>query len=208
MEWIVYGIASAFTFSLVSVMDKLIISSYVPGGRVLVAIVGITQILTALAIVPLAINSQYSSTTVTIALLSGVFSGIYLIILFIIMESQDISRVIPVASTYPLFVAIMASMFLGEQISAAAWFCVLVTVSGAALVSLSPSQQDSDSSDGRWISMFFLFMASLSFALSQFLAKTIADDMSIWAQYMLRAFAGGVVMLPLALSSSVRKDLL
>ena len=81
MEWIVYGIASAFTFSLVSVMDKLIISSYVPGGRVLVAIVGITQILTALAIVPLAINSQYSSTTVTIALLSGVFSGIYLIIL-------------------------------------------------------------------------------------------------------------------------------
>lgn len=207
MEWIVFGIASAFTFALVSVLDKLIISNYVPGGRVLVATVGITQILMALAVVPLAINSQYSSATVTIALLSGVLSGLYLIILFIIMESQDISRVIPVVSTYPLFVAILASIFLGEQISGAAWFCVLITVSGAALVSLSPSQQDSDSSDGRWVAMSFLLLASLCFALSQFLAKTIADDMTLWAQYMLRALAGGLVMLPLALSRSVRRDL-
>ena len=208
MEWMIFGIASAFTFALVSVFDKLIISNYVPGGRVLVATVGITQILLGLATVPLAIGSQYSLVSVIVVLLSGLFSGTYLIAMFIIMEYHDVARVVPVVSTYPVFVAILASMFLGEHISGGAWICILITVSGAALVSLSPSQQDSGSSDGRWIAMAFLFLASLSFGLSQFLAKVVADEMSLWGQYTLRAFGGGIVMLSLALSSSVRQGLL
>ena len=149
MEWMIFGIASAFTFALVSVLDKLIISNYVPGGRVFVATVGITQILLGLATIPLALDSSYSLMTVSVALVSGLFSGTYLITMFIIMESQDVSRVVPVVSTYPVFVAILASVFLGEHISIIAWICVLITVAGAALVSLSPSQQDSSSSDGR-----------------------------------------------------------
>ena len=208
MEWMIFGIASALTFALVSVFDKLIISNYVPGGRVFVAIVGVTQILLGLAAIPLAISSQYSLMTVTIALLSGLFSGTYLVTMFIIMESQDVSRVVPVVSTYPVFVAILASMFLSEHISGGAWICIFITVAGAALVSLSPSQQDSASSDGRWIAMAFLFLASLSFGLSQFLSKTIADDMSLWAQYMLRALGGGVTCFALVISGSVRQGLL
>ena len=99
MEWMIFGIASAFTFALVSVLDKLIISNYVPGGRVFVATVGITQILLGLATIPLALGSSYSLMTVSVALVSGLFSGTYLITMFIIMESQDVSRVVPVVST-------------------------------------------------------------------------------------------------------------
>ena len=208
MEWMIFGIASAFTFALVSVLDKIIISNYVPGGRVFVATVGVTQILLGLATIPLAISSTYSPMTVTIALLSGLFSGTYLITMFIIMESQDVSRVVPVVSTYPVFVAILASIFLGEHISGGAWICVLITVAGAALVSLSPSQQDSASADGRWVAMSFLFLASLSFGLSQFLSKTIADEMSLWGQYTLRALGGGLACFALVISGSVRQGLL
>ena len=113
MEWMIFAGASAFTFALVSVLDKILISEHVNSGKVFVSIVGATQILLGLSAVPLAINSDYSFTTVSVALLSGVFSGTYLVSMFLVMEYQDVSKVVPVVSTYPIFDELLALMFLG-----------------------------------------------------------------------------------------------
>ena len=116
------------------------------------------------------------------------------------MESQDVSRVVPVVSTYPVFVALLAFLFLGESVTFLSWVCVLVTVAGAALVSLAPSGSESFETGVSLTAMTFLLLASLSFGLSQFLSKTIAEEMTMGAQFMLRAIGGGMVCCSLALS--------
>ena len=102
MEWMVFAAASAFTFALVSVLDKILISDHVGSGKIFVAGVGGAQVLLGIATLPLATFSGFDASVITVALLSGVFSGTYLIGMFIIMESQDVSRVVPVVSTYPI----------------------------------------------------------------------------------------------------------
>ena len=207
MEWMVFAVASSFTFALVSVLDKLLISDYVANSKVFVATVGIAQILLGLFALPFALDSPYPITAVLIALLSGVFSGAYLVAMFIIMESQDVSRVVPVVSTYPVFVALLAYLFLGESVTPFAWICVIVTVAGAALVSLAPSSRGSQGGRESMVAMAVLFIASMSFGLSQFLSKTIADDMTLWGQFMLRGMGGGIVCGCVILSTSVRDGL-
>ena len=206
MEWMVFAAASAFTFALVSVLDKTLISDHIGSGKIFVAAVGVAQILLGLATLPLVTYSGFDTSTIIVALLSGVFSGAYLIGMFIIMESQDVSRVVPVVSTYPIFVALLAFLFLGEQVSLFAWIFVIVTVAGAAMVSLAPKSVNS--TEGVSISaLLFLLLASMSFGLSQFLSKTIAEEMTMWTQFSLRALGGGVTCISLFILPDVRRGL-
>ena len=206
MEWMVFAAASAFTFALVSVLDKILISDHVGSGKIFVAAVGGAQVLLGIATLPLATFSGFDASVITVALLSGVFSGTYLIGMFIIMESQDVSRVVPVVSTYPIFVAFLAFLFLDEHVSIFAWACVIVTVVGAAMVSLAPKSINSTEGVGI-LALLFLLLASMSFGLSQFLSKTIAEEMTMWTQFSLRAFGGGITCGLLIFLPGVRQGL-
>ena len=207
MEWMIFAAASAFIFALVSVLDKILISEHVASGKVFVAIVGVTQILLGLSVLPFALDSAYSFTTVSVALLSGIFSGTYLVAMFLVLESQDVSKVVPVVSTYPIFVALLAYIFLGESITSLSLICVLITVSGAVLVSIGPKNVNSGISKKDVMAMLVLFAASMSFGLSQFLSKTISEDMALEAQFMLRGVGGGLVCGTLIISPIAQKGI-
>ena len=45
MEWMVFAAASAFTFALVSVLDKTLISDHIGSGKIFVADVCVAHIL-------------------------------------------------------------------------------------------------------------------------------------------------------------------
>ena len=104
MEWMWFSLASAFTFALVSVLDKLLISKHVDNAKVFIVTVGVAQFCLGLVAVPVSAFSGITLATMTVVIFSGISSGMYLVIMFQIMESQDVSRVVPVVSTYPVFV--------------------------------------------------------------------------------------------------------
>ena len=202
MEWMWFSLASAFTFALVSVLDKLLISKHVDNAKVFIVTVGAAQICLGFIAIPMSVFAGMNLDTLIIVIFSGISSGMYLVIMFQIMESQDVSRVAPVVSTYPVFVAIMAFFFLGEAVTIYSLICILITVFGATLVSLSPSG-GGNLSRADIKAMLLLFFASTLFGLSQFLAKIIADDVDMWTQYMIRGVSGGLTCFSLILLPGV-----
>ena len=64
--------------------------------------------------------------------------------MFWVMRTQDVSRVVPVTSTHTIFVAILAMVFLQEVIPALAWVGIVITMIGAALMSLGPTMRESE----------------------------------------------------------------
>ena len=208
MEWMIFGAASAFTFALVSVLDKLLISDHVPNSKVFIVYVGFAQILLGISVLPVAINSDFPVNGIVIAILSGILSGMYLVLMFTIMVSQDVSRVVPVVSTYPIFVAILAFFFLNENVTILTMLGILVTVVGAALVSLGPAKNGAESERSDIKALLLLVVASLFFGLSQFVTKIIADDMTIWGQFLLRGVGGGIVCMSLIILPGVYKGVL
>ncbi len=208
MEWMIFGAASAFTFALVSVLDKLLISDHVPNSKVFIVYVGFAQILLGISVLPVAINSDFPVNGIVIATLSGILSGMYLVLMFTIMASQDVSRVVPVVSTYPIFVAILAFFFLNENVTILTMLGILVTVVGAALVSLGPAKNGAESERSDIKALLLLVAASLFFGLSQFVTKIIADDMTIWGQFLLRGIGGGIVCMSLIILPGVYKGVL
>ena len=191
MTWVLLSLGSTIIFAFISALDKILIARFTPNPRTFIVMVGLTQFILAVAILPWVEWSGYTQADVALAVVSGLTSGGYLVLMFWVMGTQDVSRVVPVTSTYPIFVAILAQFLLGEQIGLLAWVGVVVTVAGAALMSLGPTARPGDRGRGQLLPFTLLIFASLGFGLSQIFSKMVADDMGVWTLFFWRAIGNG-----------------
>ena len=208
MTWVLLALGSTITFAFISAMDKILIARFTPNPRTFIVMVGLTQFILAIVIVPWVDWAGYTRQDVVLAVLSGLTSGGYLVLMFWVMGTQDVSRVVPVTSTYPIFVAVLAFVLLGEQIGVLAWIGVFVTVAGAALMSLGPTARASDRGSGQVFAFLLLIFASLGFGLSQVFSKMVADSMDIWTLFFWRALGNGAACVAFTIRPSGMGDLL
>ena len=117
MTWVLLSLGSTITFAFISALDKILIARFTPNARTFIVMVGLTQFILAVAILPWVEWTGYTQADVALAIVSGLTSGGYLVLMFWVMGSQDVSRVIPVTSTYPIFVAVLAfSSYSGSRL--------------------------------------------------------------------------------------------
>ena len=208
MTWVLYALGSAITFSLVSTLDKVLLQRYIPNSRVFIILVGFVQVLLALCVLPLASFTGYGADDAAIAIGSGLVTGAYLILLFWAISLQDVSRVVPVASTYPIFIAVIAQFFLGEELGVLAWTGICVTVAGVGLMSFGPTARASDMGKGQTMVFALLVTASLLFGLTQIMSKVVADDMDVWTLLMWRMLGAAAVCIALLVRTQVVPDIM
>ncbi len=195
-------------FAVVSALDKVLIQRFVPNPRAFIVLVGLIQFALAFLVIPLAKFSGYGIDTTLISCASGFLAGIYLVLMFWVMRMQDVSRVVPVTSTHPIFVAILAQVFLGEVITALAWVGIFVTVGGAALMSFGPTTRRSERDENQLIPFALLMVSSLAFGLSQYLSKVVANDIDIWSLFVWRGLGLGTACVGIMIRTSMFPDLI
>ncbi len=207
MNWVTLSLGSAMAFAVVSALDKALIQRFMPTPRVFIILAGVCQLGLALLALPLAKFGGYGIETTLISYGSGLLAGIYLLLMFWVMSKQDVSRVVPVTSTHTIFVAILAQMFLGESIGALAWVGIVVTMSGAALMSFGPTTYPHRRSESRLLPFLLLTVSSLSFGLSQYLSKVVANDIDIWSLFVWRGFGMASACIGLMIRRETLPDL-
>ena len=207
MSWVFLALGSALAFAVVSALDKILIQRFVPNPRAFIVLVGLIQFGLAVIVLPFATFSGYGIDTALISCASGFLAGIYLVLMFWVMRMQDVSRVVPITSTHPIFVAILAQAFLGEIISVLAWAGILVTVGGAALMSFGPTTRRSERGQNQWIPFALLMVSSLAFGLSQYLTKVVAEDIDVWSMFVWRGVGLGTACVGIMIRKSMFPDL-
>ena len=113
----------------------------------------------------------------------------------------EVSRVIPIAHTYPVFVAIMASIFLGESLSAVQWVAIFITVAGAGLVTTSRGQQASDTN--KTFVYLLVLLGSVLNAIANVTYKYALDGIEFWDLFAMRAVCLGVVLLAVGYQAGI-----
>ena len=69
-------------------------------------------------------------------ILAGLLMGCSVVLLFRGLRLMEASRAIAISQTNPIFVAVLALLFLGERISPVQWASIGLVVAGASLISL------------------------------------------------------------------------
>ena len=198
------ALASAATFGLVSVLERIILVRYVPGSAIFTVVVGILQFppaLIALLFVPL---QSYSTGVWVAAFSSGVIWGISLVLMFWVLSKHEVSRVVPVVATSPVAVAVLAVSFLSENLTVYHWLAIIVTVAGAGLISSRWTGGAQHAVLG--LPLILLLLASLLAGAGQFLTKVAAEEMGLWNLFTVRSIGLGAACILLPLRPSLIQD--
>ena len=204
MSWVVIALVGAAISSVVSIFDKTVIYRYARTPHTLPLLIGIAQ--TSVGIVLLAIVGIPEGAAwepVLWALVSGAVFGISAQFLMHVLYRNEVSRTIPVFQSYPIFTAIYAFFFLGEDLGVVEWLAVAVVVAGAVLISLR-----TDSAYSRILDKAFvlLMIGSAIHGSAHVFGKVAVDELPVLFTHALRSLALGGVFLVFNLRSGPVDD--
>ena len=193
IEWIAPALGSPATFSVVSLLDKAVLSRFGLSSSGLTLFVGANQLLLATVVLLFVPLEDAGWKAVLGGLGSGVFQGIGLALMFFMLKREDVSRVIPIFQTSPIFVVMLALLFLDESLSGLQWLAVGLAIAGAVLAATKRSDVGGALRPSPAFAL--LFLAAAAVGASQLLVKVSTDDVSVWNTVTLRGYGMGAIML-------------
>jgi drug/metabolite transporter (DMT)-like permease len=201
LNWTSTAILSAAIQGAASVIDSHLLSRRMPGLRPFLLVASIVLLISGLlvfSLFPLPEDPKLLPMLVTVA--AGLFRTTGIIITLYNLQREEVSRVIPITYTYPVFVAIFAIPLLGESLHYLQWLAIIIVVAGAVIISAERSHAGSPISLSK--PFLLLFIASLLFALGDIFAKYALTYISFWNVYSLTIFCvAGVFFM-----TSIRPD--
>lgn len=198
MSWVAVVLVGVALAACLSILDKTVIHRYARMPYLQPLVIGITMLLIGLVLLTVVgIPPSATFEPVLWALISGVFFGLGTHILVYTLYTQEVSRVIPVYQTYPIFTALIAFFFLGERLDVVEWVAMLAVVGGAVLLSF---RRDESGCGFLLDKAFIILIIGSAIEGSSFVfGKTAVDELPVLFTHALRLLAIGSVLLTLNL---------
>lgn len=201
MFWIVASLSTAVIFTIANIFDSHMLSKRMPSMASYILPVGVTQFLIGmvlLAFFPFPQNAGF--THLLAAFGSGFAAAFSYVILLNYLQKGEVSRVVPVITSSPIFIALLSMPLLGEILGFWQWFAILVTVTGTVLISLQ--RGGNANKTGLQKSFFILLAAALMSAISSIGYKYALETMSFWNIFSVN----GICVLVVILFFTIRKS--
>ncbi len=201
MTWIHAALLSAAILAVVNVLDSHLVSKRFPGIRSFMLTVGLIHLgygVVLSRLVPLPAGAD--TFHVSLGVLSAFLRTGGIIILLDGLRHREVSTVVPIVYTYPMFVAAIAFFMLGEQLVWQQWMAVVIVASGAVLISLNREPSRIQMARPRFA---LIFLSSLLFATADVTAKVALTQITFWNLFWIGASVMGGVFLSISLRRSV-----
>ncbi|MDP6056682.1 MAG: EamA family transporter [Dehalococcoidia bacterium] len=176
--WILAALANPLIFSIVTLIDKRVLSGFGLGLPSFNLFVGGSQGLFGATVLLLNFPAGVEFEIIARAWSIGVLQAFSLIFMFWMLKREDPSRVIPAMQTSPIYVALLAWMIFGESLSVLHWLAVILAVSGSVLASIQVGSLSPNGKVGFQPVFLLLAAGALLMASSQLITKSIVDDLS------------------------------
>lgn len=206
VDWVSIAVLSALVLGMVNIIDSHLISRRLPSFRAYMLLMGCVVLALGLILIYLfPLPKDLGAWPLMVAIASGILRTTSLAILLYTLKREEVSRVIPVVNTYPVFVAIMAIPLLGEMLDYRQWLAIIIVVAGVVMVSVRRSQGNSMTWLGK--TFFLLFGSSLLMAMADVAAKYALMHVSSWNMYCITHFCISGIFLLIALRPQVLREL-
>ena len=207
MGWINISLLSAAVFGTVNILDSHLLSKRMPSIKTFLLPIAIIHTIYSLILIYLFPLPADTSLFIIIAAIgSGMLRTASVTIMLFIMTREEVSRVVPIVYTYPIFVAIMAVPLLGESLQYLEWLAIFTVVAGAVMI--STQQNLSGSTKLLSKSFFLLFGSSLLLAFADLTSKYVLGYISFWNLFWVNAICMVVVFFLISARPHVLKQLI
>ena len=207
LDWVTTAVLSAAILGMVHVIDSHLISKKMPSFRSYLLVVGTFIFFTSIALAcffPL--PPDIGAWPLSMAVLSGLTRAASVIIMLYLMKKEEVSLVIPVTSTYPIFVALIAMPTLNETMNSLQWGAILIVVFGVLLASVRLRTGARIS----WLGKPLILLAgsSILWAVSDVMTKYALEYVSSWNMYWISHLILPLAFFCVALRPSVFREIM
>ena len=205
MTWANAALLSASVMAFVSILDSHLVSKRFPSMRSFIlplALINLAYGLIMRLAFPLPAGVDMS--LVGVAVLSACLRTGAVVIMFDSLRHREVSSVVPVVYAYPMFVALLAVIFLGERLTWLQWAAVGIVASGAVMISLGRELSRSDVGRPR---AALLFLSSLLLAAADVTSKQALSQLTFWNLFWVQASVMGGIFLLYSLRRSVLAEI-
>ena len=191
MSWILFSVLAALIWAIKGILDKFMLANYIKKPIVPVLILGVFD-LAAIALIFL-INGfdPLSLQNLALALVGGLASLMIIILYFKAVQIEEISRVIALIYLTPLFVTVLAAVFLGEVFTWDKYAGILLLIAGAVLVSYKLGKITFGKA------FWYLLLASLFFGIYAIITKYLLGFADFWSVFSYTRLSMIICMLPI-----------
>jgi drug/metabolite transporter (DMT)-like permease len=203
--WVFLALASTVISALINLLDSHLMTQRMPGWRAYVLICDLFTLpvsIVMLLVFPL--PSGLGVRPLLAVLASTLASSVAVILVLEAMKKEHVSRVSPLTSTSPVFVAALAFIFLGERISWQQGFGIAAVVVGAILISFKWDMKGGAHFHARPVLM--LLTAAVFIAISNVTNKYALGYISYWNSATLIFLISAVLFLAICIRPSVLRE--
>ena len=177
MDWVLLALVSAAAFTVVTIVQKRTLDRHIRGVVPFNAVAAFIQVSMALVLLSLSPPDWYSGAVLLMVGVGAVQAFMWLLQGYAINREADVSRIVPVLDSFPLFVLIIAVVFLGEVLTPVKWVAVLTVIAGVVLASWHQALPGERVRLNR--SLLAIFGATLGMALLTISFKVASADLSL-----------------------------
>jgi drug/metabolite transporter (DMT)-like permease len=177
--WFILAFSTTLISALVSLLDSHFMSRRMPGTRAYILLCSIFTLPASIIILVLfPLPAGIGLAPIWAITASAVISSVAMVLILQVMKDQDVARVAPLTSTAPVFVAVLATIFLGENLASRQWLGIFAVIIGAIIISF---RWDTKGSGHFHLRPFVMLMGvAVIAAVSSVINKYALDYMSFW----------------------------
>lgn len=203
MEWFIFALLAPALFGISNIIDKFVLSKYIKNPFSYPVLLGCIYFFFALLIhtfTPVSFFFPYS----IFAMLIGIVSISLLLFYAKSMIVDEASRVIIFSNLRPLFVVLLAIVFLNEVLTLVKYIGIFLLVSGTILISYRKLKLKKLSVRP---TLKFLLPLPLLMAISDVIEKYLLNYINYWSLYFWASVGTFIFGLTFLSRQSIRKDL-
>ncbi len=192
MSWVLLSILAAFVFALANIIDKFLLTKWIKEPLILVLILSAVGLLIGLSVYLFHGFSFLSGFNIAMALIAGVIYMFGMFLYYKAAKIEEISKVMPLVYLSPLFILILATIFLGEIFTSIKYLGIFFLVSGAISISSKNFTKINFN-----LAFWFAILSALMFAIIAILTKYLLNFADFWTIFSYIRFGAFLASIPL-----------
>ncbi|MDO8424550.1 MAG: EamA family transporter [bacterium] len=191
--WIFFSILAPLCWAIANAIDKYILTKWVKKPLIPIIITGVVGLATSSVIYFIRGFSELSSFNIFLALTSGVITILLYVFYFKAIQIEEASRIVPLFYLSPLFVLILAAIFLNEVFTPEKYLGIFLLIAGAVLISIKNFSKISFGKAVGWMALSAVFGS-----ITALLAKYLLNLADFWTIFSYRSMGMAIGSLPIA----------
>ncbi len=201
--WLLFAVLAPFFYALVNIIDKFILEKRITNFYVYAVVTGFSYVIPISIIYYFVGLPSIDQKTAMIVLLVGTCYGIIHFLYYYVMTKYEVSRVVGLFYVYPVFVALLSFLFIGERLTPLHYIAILVAIGGTFFLGTEKQKNKWRLSHLFWL----MLIGAILPAVIDVSDKYLLGKFSYWEVYLLVTIPAAVISILPIFSKNVRRDL-